>query len=37
VQHQTLCTDLPERFRAMAQRFLGRPVDTVELVDLSPG
>jgi glutamate racemase len=37
VQHQTLCTDLPERFRAMAQRFLGRPVETVELVDLSPG
>lgn len=33
-RHQTLCTDLPERFRAVAERFLGRPVDGVELVDL---
>jgi len=36
-RHQTLCTDLPERFRALAQRFLGRPIDSVELVDLLPG
>jgi glutamate racemase len=32
--HRTLCTDLPDRFRAIAERFLGRPVSTVELVDL---
>ncbi|GAC1340912.1 MAG: glutamate racemase [Myxococcales bacterium] len=34
VRHQTLCTDLPDRFRAVAERFLGRPVEGVELVDL---
>lgn len=33
--HQTLCTDVPDRFRALAERFLGRPVDEVELVDLT--
>ena len=33
-QRRVLCTDLPERFRAVAQRFLGRPVADVELVDL---
>jgi glutamate racemase len=32
--HQTLCTDLPARFHAVAERFLGRPVEGVELVDL---
>lgn len=36
VRHQTLCTDVPDRFRAVAERFLGRPVDEVELVDLTP-
>lgn len=35
-RHRTLCTDLPDRFRAVAERFLGRPVADVELVDLSP-
>jgi glutamate racemase len=35
-RHRTLCTDMPDRFRAVAERFLGRPVDSVELVDLSP-
>jgi len=35
-RHRTLCTDLPDRFRAVAERFLGRPVENVELVDLSP-
>jgi glutamate racemase len=34
VRHRTLCTDVPERFGAIAQRFLGRPVPDVELVDL---
>ena len=34
-RHRTLCTDVPERFRAVAERFLGRPVESVELVDLS--
>jgi len=34
--HRTLCTDLPDRFGAMAERFLGRPVADVELVDLAP-
>ena len=33
-RHQTLCTDLPQRFQAVAERFLGRPVGQVELVDL---
>jgi glutamate racemase len=35
-RHRTLCTDVPERFHRMAERFLGRPVDGVEAVDLSP-
>jgi glutamate racemase len=35
VRHRTLCTDVPDRFRAVAERFLGRPVESVELVDLS--
>jgi len=35
-RHRTLCTDLPDRFRAVAERFLGRPVETVELIDLQP-
>jgi len=34
--HRTLCTDAPDRFRAVAERFLGRPVGSVELVDLTP-
>ena len=34
-RHRTLCTDVPDRFRAIAERFLGRPLQTVELVDLS--
>jgi hypothetical protein len=33
-RHRTLCTDVPDRFRAIAERFLGRPVESVELVDL---
>ena len=33
-QRRVLCTDLPERFRAVAERFLGRAVTDVELVDL---
>jgi glutamate racemase len=33
-RHRTLCTDLPDRFRAVAERFLGRPLQSVELVDL---
>jgi glutamate racemase len=33
-RHQTICTDLPDRFRAVAERFLGRPLQSVELVDL---
>jgi glutamate racemase len=35
VRHRTLCTDVPDRFRAVAERFLGRPVESVELVDLT--
>ena len=35
-RHRTLCTDVPDRFRAVAERFLGRPVCDVELVDLAP-
>lgn len=35
-RHRTLCTDVPERFRGLAERFLGRPVHSVELVDLAP-
>jgi glutamate racemase len=35
-RHRTLCTDVPGRFQAVAERFLGRPVDAVELVDLAP-
>jgi glutamate racemase len=34
-RHRTICTDVPERFRALAERFLGRPVHDVELVDLT--
>jgi glutamate racemase len=34
VRHRTLCTDVPDRFHRMAERFLGRPVDSVEAVDL---
>ena len=34
--HRTLCTDVPDRFRAVAERFLGRPLREVELVDLLP-
>ena len=33
-RRRTLCTDLPDRFAAVAARFLGRPVTGVELVDL---
>jgi glutamate racemase len=35
-RHQTLCTDVPDRFKLVAERFLGRPVEKVELVDLAP-
>jgi glutamate racemase len=35
-RHRTLCTDVPDRFHGMAERFLGRPVGAVEAVDLSP-
>ncbi len=35
-RHRTICTDVPDRFRALAERFLGRAVDQVELVDLAP-
>src|SRR6266850_1725119 len=35
-RHRTLCTDVPDRFQSMAERFLGRPVGAVEAVDLSP-
>jgi glutamate racemase len=35
-RHRTLCTDVPDRFAAVAERFLGRPVGQVELVDLVP-
>ena len=33
-RRRTLCTDLPDRFAAVAARFMGRPVTGVELVDL---
>ena len=33
--HRTICTDLPDRFHRMAERFLGWPVESVEAVDLS--
>ena len=33
-RHRTLCTDVPDRFQGVAERFLGRPVGAVELVDL---
>jgi len=36
-RHRTLCTDAPERFRGVAERFLGRHLDEVELVDLAFG
>jgi glutamate racemase len=35
-EHRTLCTDVPDRFQKIAERFLGRPVGPVELVDLLP-
>lgn len=35
-RHKTICTDMPDRFRAIAERFLGRPVEAVELVELMP-
>jgi glutamate racemase len=35
-EHRTLCTDVPERFQKIAERFLGRPVGSVDLVDLLP-
>jgi glutamate racemase len=35
-RHRTLCTDMPDRFRSIAERFLGRPVESVEPVDLLP-
>jgi glutamate racemase len=35
-RHRTLCTDMPDRFRSIAERFLGRPLDSVEPVDLVP-
>src|SRR5262249_52612184 len=35
-RHRTLCTDVPDRFRAVAERFLGRPLQHVELIDLQP-
>jgi glutamate racemase len=35
-RHETLCTDVPDRFRAIAERFLGRPIASAELVDLTP-
>jgi glutamate racemase len=35
-RHRTFCTDVPDRFRDLADRFLGRPAGPVELVDLSP-
>jgi glutamate racemase len=36
-RHRTLCTDMPERFRTVAERFLGRTLESVELVDLAFG
>jgi len=35
-EHRTLCTDVPDRFQRIEARFLGRPVGTVDLVDLTP-
>jgi glutamate racemase len=35
-EHRTLCTDVPDRFQKIAERFLGRPVGMVDLVDLTP-
>ena len=34
-RHRTLCTDVPDRFHRMAERFLGRAVSAVETVDLA--
>ena len=34
-RHRTLCTDVPDRFHRMAERFLGRPLDRIEAVDLA--
>jgi len=36
-RHRTLCTDVPDRFHRMAERFLGRPLDRIEAVDLAEG
>jgi glutamate racemase len=36
-RHRTLCTDVPDRFHRMAERFLGRPLDRIEAVDLADG
>ena len=36
-RHRTLCTDMPERFRTEAERYLGRALESVELVDLAFG
>ncbi|MFL5428839.1 MAG: glutamate racemase [Myxococcales bacterium] len=36
VEHRTLCTDVPDRFQKIAERFLGRPATNVVLVDLMP-
>ena len=33
-RQEVLCTDLPDRFRTTAERFLGRPVPRLELIDL---
>ena len=35
-EHHTLCTDVPDRFQKIAERFLGKPVGAVDLVDLTP-
>ncbi|MFL5393962.1 MAG: glutamate racemase [Myxococcales bacterium] len=35
-EHRTLCTDVPDRFQKIAERFLGRPATNVVLVDLMP-
>ena len=37
VRHRTLCTDVPDRFHRMAERFLGRPLERIEPVDLAEG
>jgi len=37
VQHACFVTDVPDRFRAVGTRFLGRPLPPTEQVDLDPG